>query len=307
MTIYGYARVSTDGQTLDAQIAALTAAGAAPVFRETASGAKTDRRELAKALRALDAGDTLLVTRLDRLARSTRDLLNILDTVAKVGAGFRSLGDTWADTTTPHGRLMLTVLGGLAEFERELIRARTGEGRVRAKARGVHMGRPPKLTPHQKREALKALADGTASQADLARRFNLSSSTISRMVEKAAPPSLPARPVLDAETERAARVFLKRLEGKYPIVDAILYGSRARGDHTSDSDADIAIILKGERGALRDRTAASLDMAGLAFDVMMETGVMVQGLPLWETELARPETFTNPALINNILREGVHL
>jgi len=307
MTIYGYARVSTDGQTLDAQVAALTAAGAAPVFRETASGAKTDRRELAKALRALDAGDTLLVTRLDRLARSTRDLLTILDTVAKVGAGFRSLGDTWADTTTPHGRLMLTVLGGLAEFERELIRARTGEGRVRAKARGVHMGRPPKLTPHQKREALKALADGTASQADLARRFNLSSSTISRMVEKAAPPSLPARPVLDAETERAARVFLKRLEGKYPIVDAILYGSRARGDHTSDSDADIAIILKGERGAQRDRTAASLDMAGLAFDVMMETGVMVQGLPLWETELARPETFTNPALINNILREGVHL
>jgi DNA invertase Pin-like site-specific DNA recombinase len=117
MTIFGYARVSTDGQTLDAQIAALTAAGAAPVFRETASGAKTDRRELAKALRALVSGDTLLVTRLDRLARSTRDLLNILDTMAKAGAGFRSLGDAWADTTTPHGRLMLTVLDGLAEFE----------------------------------------------------------------------------------------------------------------------------------------------------------------------------------------------
>ncbi len=125
MAIYGYARVSTDGQTLDAQVATLTAAGAAPVFRETASGAKTDRRELAKAIRALEAGDTLLVTRLDRLARSTRDLLNILDTVANAGAGFRSLGDAWADTTTPHGRLMSTVLGGLAEFERELIRART--------------------------------------------------------------------------------------------------------------------------------------------------------------------------------------
>ena len=307
MTIYGYARVSTDGQTLDAQVAALTAAGAAPVFRETASGAKTDRRELAKAVRALESGDTLLVTRLDRLARSTRDLLNILDTITKAGAGFRSLGDTWADTTTPHGRLMLTVLGGLAEFERELIRVRTGEGRVRAKARGVHMGRPSKLTPHQKREALKALADGTATQADLARQFNLSSSTISRLSEKAAPLPLSVRPTLDAETERAARVFLKRLEGKYPIVDAILYGSRARGDHTSESDADIAVILKGERGERRDRTAASLDMAGLAFEVMMETGVMVQGLPLWETELARPETFTNPALINNILREGVHL
>jgi DNA invertase Pin-like site-specific DNA recombinase/predicted nucleotidyltransferase len=307
MTIYGYARVSTDGQTLDAQVAALAAAGAAPVFRETASGAKTDRRELAKAVRALESRDTLLVTRLDRLARSTRDLLNILDTIAKAGAGFRSLGDAWADTTTPHGRLMLTVLGGLAEFERELIRARTGEGRIRAKARGVHMGRPSKLTPHQKREALKALADGTATQADLARRFNLSSSTISRLAEKATVLPLPVRPALDAETERAARVFLKRLEGKYPIVDAILYGSRARGDHTSESDADIAVILKGERGERKDRTAASLDMAGLAFDVMMETGIMVQGLPLWETELARPETFTNPALIKNILREGVRL
>jgi DNA invertase Pin-like site-specific DNA recombinase/predicted nucleotidyltransferase len=307
MTIYGYARVSTDGQTLDAQVAALAAAGAAPVFRETASGAKTDRRELAKAVRALESRDTLLVTRLDRLARSTRDLLNILDKIAKAGAGFRSLGDAWADTTTPHGRLMLTVLGGLAEFERELIRARTGEGRIRAKARGVHMGRPSKLTPHQKREALKALADGTATQADLARRFNLSSSTISRLAEKATVLPLPVRPALDAETERAARVFLKRLEGKYPIVDAILYGSRARGDHTSESDADIAVILKGERGERKDRTAASLDMAGLAFDVMMETGIMVQGLPLWETELARPETFTNPALIKNILREGVRL
>ena len=92
------------------------------------SGAQTDRAELAKLLKRLDTGDVLIVTRLDRLARSTRDLLNILDTVAKAGAGFRSLADAWADTTTPHGRLMLTVLGGLAEFERELIRARTGEG-----------------------------------------------------------------------------------------------------------------------------------------------------------------------------------
>jgi DNA invertase Pin-like site-specific DNA recombinase len=304
MTIYGYARVSTDGQTLDAQVAALTAAGAAPVFRETDSGAKTDRRELAKAVRALDAGDTLLVTRLDRLARSTRDLLNILDMVAKAGAGFRSLGDAWADTTTPHGRLMLTVLGGLAEFERELIRARTGEGRRRAKARGVHMGRPPKLTPRQKREALKALADGTATQADLARRFNLSSSTISRMAEKAVPSPVPVRPLLDAETERAARAFLKRLEGKYPLCEAILFGSRARGDHKPDSDADIAVILKGEKG---DRYKVSGDMAGVEFHVLMETGVMVQGLPLWEDELARPESFSNPALIANILREGVHL
>jgi DNA invertase Pin-like site-specific DNA recombinase len=181
MAIFGYARVSTDGQTLDAQVVALKADGAGRVFRETASGAKTDRRELARALKSLAEGDTLLVTRLDRLARSTRDLLNSLDTIAKAGAGFRSLHDAWADTTTPHGRLMLTVLGGLAEFERELIRARTGEGRKRAKERGVHMGRPSKLTTHQKRDALKALTDGTASQADLARRFNVSQSTISRL------------------------------------------------------------------------------------------------------------------------------
>src|SRR5205823_9162425 len=113
---------------------------------------------------------TLMVTRLDRLARSTRDLLNILDAVAKADAGFKSLGDAWADTTTPHGRLMLTVLGGLAEFERELIRARTGEGRKRAKDRGIKFGRPPKLTAHQRREALARLADGE-TQADVARTY----------------------------------------------------------------------------------------------------------------------------------------
>ncbi|MBM3653469.1 MAG: recombinase family protein, partial [Alphaproteobacteria bacterium] len=119
MAVFGYARVSTDGQTLDAQVAALKAAGAERVFHETASGAKTDRRGLARALKSLGEGDMLLVTRLDRLARSTRDLLNTLHAIAKAGAGFRSLHDAWADTTTPHGRLMLTVLGGLAEFERE--------------------------------------------------------------------------------------------------------------------------------------------------------------------------------------------
>ena len=118
------------------QIAELQAAGCGNIFKEKASGAKTDRPELAKAIRRLEAGDVLVVTRLDRLARSTRDLLNILDELGKRGVGFRSLKDAWADTTTPHGRLMLTVLGGLAEFERELIRARTDDGRKRAKARG---------------------------------------------------------------------------------------------------------------------------------------------------------------------------
>jgi DNA invertase Pin-like site-specific DNA recombinase len=96
-----------------------------------------------------------MVMRLDRLARSTRDLLNIRATIAGKGAGFRSLGDTWADTTRPHGHFMLTVLGGLAEFERELIRTRTSEGRAHAVANGVKLGRKPKLTAHQKREAIK--------------------------------------------------------------------------------------------------------------------------------------------------------
>ena len=157
MTVYGYARVSTDGQTLAAQDGQLHAAGCAKVYAEKASGARSDRPELAKVLRRLEPGDVLMVTRLDRLARSTRDLLNTLDTIGKAGARFKSLADTWADTTTPHGRLMLTVLGGLAEFERSLILSRTSEGRTRAMAKGVKFGRPPILTPHQRQEAAQRL------------------------------------------------------------------------------------------------------------------------------------------------------
>jgi DNA invertase Pin-like site-specific DNA recombinase len=119
--------------------------------------------------------------RLDRLARSTRDLLNTLGTIADRKAGFRSLGDTWADTTTSHGRLMLTVLGGMAEIERDLIRARTGEGRARAVARGVKMGRPPKLTPHQQREAIKRRDRGEEPLTEIGRTYNVSAATISRL------------------------------------------------------------------------------------------------------------------------------
>src|SRR3954469_17416806 len=160
MTVYGYARVSTRDQNLAAQDAELMAAGCAKVFKEKVSGAKTDRPELAKVIRRLEPGDVLVVTRLDRLARSTRDLLNVIAAVSERGAGFKSLKDAWADTTTAHGRLMLTVLGGLAEFERELIRSRTGEGRKRAKARGVKFGRPRKMTPHQRHEAIARVANG---------------------------------------------------------------------------------------------------------------------------------------------------
>ena len=128
MALLGYARVSTDGQSLTAQVAELKAAGCTEIFQEKVSGAKSDRKQLARLIRRLEKDDALVVTRLDRLARSTKDLLNLLGAVADKGAGFKSLRDTWADTTTPHGRLILTVLGGLAEFERELIRSRTGEG-----------------------------------------------------------------------------------------------------------------------------------------------------------------------------------
>ena len=178
--IVGYARVSTDGQTLDAQHATLKTDGAEQIYSEKISGAVTERKALARAIAALGPGDALLVTRLDRLARSTRDLLNVLDAVAKPGAGFKSLADTWADTTTAHGRLMLTVLGGLAEFERELIRARTDEGRKRAQARGVRFGRKLKLTAHQRQEALARRAAGEAL-VDIARSYAVSHSTISRL------------------------------------------------------------------------------------------------------------------------------
>ena len=151
------------------------------MFREVASGAKTDRAQLRRLLDQLEPGDVLTVTRLDRLARSTRDLLNTLAAITGSKAGFRSLADTWADTTTPHGRLMLTVQDGLAEFEKELIRARTAEGRERAKARGVRLGRKPKLIDHQKREAIRRRDRLGEPVRDIARSYNVSHSTISRL------------------------------------------------------------------------------------------------------------------------------
>jgi DNA invertase Pin-like site-specific DNA recombinase len=178
--IYGYARVSTDGQSVAAQVAALRKHGAGKVFREVASGAKTDRVQLRRLVDQLEAGDVLTVTRLGRLARSTRDLLNTHAAITEKKAGFRSLREAWADTTTAHGRVMLTVLGGLAEFERELIRARTGDGRERAKARGQSLGRPFKLTPHQRSEAIRR-RDRGETLSDIARSYNVHPSTISRL------------------------------------------------------------------------------------------------------------------------------
>jgi DNA invertase Pin-like site-specific DNA recombinase len=177
---YGYARVSTDGQSVDAQVRQLTKAGCTKVFRETASGAKTDRSQLRRALDQLAAGDVLMVARLDRLARSTRDLLNTLAAITDRKAGFRSLGDAWADTTTSRGRLMVTVLGGLAEFERDLIRARMSEGRARAKANGKSLGRPLKMTAHRRKEVLARRESGELLT-EIARSYNVSLATISRL------------------------------------------------------------------------------------------------------------------------------
>jgi DNA invertase Pin-like site-specific DNA recombinase len=184
MTMFGYARVSSEGQDLTSQDHELRRAGCAKVYKEKVSGARADRKELANVLRRLEPNDVLVVTRLDRLARSTRDLLNILDQVSKAGAKFKSLHDAWADTSTPHGELMVTVLAGLATFERHLIRARTSEGRKRAMDRGVRFGRPSKLTPHQRKEAIERLIAGE-TQADIARSFNVNATTIGRLLPRA--------------------------------------------------------------------------------------------------------------------------
>jgi DNA invertase Pin-like site-specific DNA recombinase len=187
MTIYGYARVSTDGQSVANQETQLLAAGCAKVYAEKVSGKTTNgRAELAKIIRRLDQSDVLMVTRLDRLARSTRDLLNLLHELNERSVGFKSLKETWADTTTPHGRLLVTMLAGMAEFERELILARTDDGRKRAQARGVKFGRPSALTAHQRQEAIQRLTNGEA-QADIARSFDVGQATISRLWATVAP------------------------------------------------------------------------------------------------------------------------
>jgi DNA invertase Pin-like site-specific DNA recombinase len=176
----GYARVSTYGQTLDAQLEQLKAAACVRVYREKATGVRADRKELQKMLRQLAAGDVVVVTRIDRLARSTFDLFAIVKQIADAGARFQSLAEPWADTGTSTGRLMLAVLGGLADVERDLIRTRTAEGRSRATARGQHMGRPPSLTPQQQAEARQRRAEG-ATLKELARSYDVSAATISRL------------------------------------------------------------------------------------------------------------------------------
>jgi DNA invertase Pin-like site-specific DNA recombinase len=155
MALLGYARVSTQDQKLAGQLDALKAAGAATVYREKISGARADRPQLAKLMKSVEAGDVVVVTKLDRLGRSTRELLDLIDQIGKAGASFRSLGDPLWDTSSAQGRLLSTLLASIAEFERELIRERTGEGRKRALAAGVKFGRKRKLSDYQRKEAIR--------------------------------------------------------------------------------------------------------------------------------------------------------
>jgi len=185
MTVYGYARVSTNGQDLTLQEEALRAAGCTKIFPEKKSGARSDRPKLARLLSSLDRGDVVIVTRLDRLARSSLDLLHTIDVITKAGAEFRSLADAWCDTTTAHGKLILTVLAGLAEFERSLIISRTQAGIERARALGVIFGRPVKLNPRQRRMIAERYAKGETMKA-LADEFGVSEPTVWRALRSAA-------------------------------------------------------------------------------------------------------------------------
>ena len=180
--LVGYARISTYGQTLDSQLAA--GCSSRNIYREKVTGARADRRELNRMLRRLAPGDVVTVTRIDRLARSTLDLFGIVKRIVDAKAQFRSLAEPWADTGTRTGRLMLAVLGGLADVERDLIRTRTAEGRNRAKAQGKHMGRPLSLTPAQQKEATRRRAQGATLQ-ELADSYGRSIATMRRVTRDA--------------------------------------------------------------------------------------------------------------------------
>ncbi len=180
MAKIGYARVSSVDQDFNGQIERLRAVGCDQVFSEKASGKSTNGRyALDKAIRALRPGDTLVTVRLDRLARSIRDLLNLVDNIEKAGAHIKALDDPWLDTTTPHGELILTVMGGLAEFERKLIRQRCDEGIKRAKARGTAFGRKPVLDAGERRRIAELRAEGK-TMAELAREYECGEATIWR-------------------------------------------------------------------------------------------------------------------------------
>ena len=175
----GYARVSTQGQDLEQQRIALGQNGCQRIFEEKVSGAKRERPELSRLLDHLRPGDVLTVTRLDRLARSTTDLLHIAERLKRIDAGLRSLAEPWADTTSPAGRMVLTIFAGIADFERSLIGERTSAGRAAAKAKGVRFGPKPALTQEQISHAQRLINDGQ-SVSDVARLLGVHRATLYR-------------------------------------------------------------------------------------------------------------------------------
>lgn len=181
----GYARVSTRGQDLGQQRAALSAAGCIRIFEEKVSGAKRDRPELARMLDYLQPGNVVTITRLDRLARSTRDLLDIAERIGAAEAGLRSLAEPWADTTTPSGRMVLTMFAGMAEFERSLIVECTSAGRIAAKARGVRFGPSPILSAEQIEHARQLINEEKKPITEVARLLGVHRATIYRALGEA--------------------------------------------------------------------------------------------------------------------------
>ena len=178
--IIGYARVSTDDQSLDSQTDALSAAGAERVFADKISGSRRARLELDRMLEQLRDGDVVTVTKYDRLARSMKDLLEIVETIRARGAGFRSLAED-IDTTTPAGRLVFHVFASIAQFERERISERTREGLASARKRGRIGGRPPALSPAQKDEVRRMRDEDHRAISDIARLFKVSERTVRRV------------------------------------------------------------------------------------------------------------------------------
>jgi DNA invertase Pin-like site-specific DNA recombinase len=180
MTIFGYARVSTRDQDLTAQLEKLKAAGAAKIHQEKISGVRADRPQLAKLMASLQPGDIVIVSKIDRLGRSTRELLELIDRISQAGASFRSLGDPLFDTTSSQGKLLSTLLAAIAEFERELIKERTGAGRERAMANGVKFGRKRKLSDYQRAEAIRR-RDAGETLASIAKTYGVDLSMICRL------------------------------------------------------------------------------------------------------------------------------
>src|SRR5271163_226630 len=179
--LFGYARVSTDAQDLTNQLAQLKAAGCERIFREKISGDTADRPQLKKLMATIGAGDVLIIPAVDRLSRDTTDLLVIARDLQKAGAGLRSLAEPVVDTTSDFAELVLAMLGVAAKLERRRIKERTARGRADAKANGVKFGRKPKLTPHQKREAIKRRDREGETLRSIGRSYNVSAATIARL------------------------------------------------------------------------------------------------------------------------------